>query len=167
MRPEADRPPRAPDSDRFLLGIVVGSIALVLAGIAAVFFVGRPRPAQTLDPNSPAGVVQAYVEAVRAGDRDRAYDLLSRSARTDVRREAYRERFPTTAGSGDTGTRIIIEPISETGDAAEVKVTISRFAARTDPFSSGTYHRDLTVRLVREDGAWRINQPAEPYQFTY
>ena len=164
---ETDRPPRAPGVDRFLLGIVVGSIGLVLVGVAAVFFVGRPRSAQPFDPNSPAGVVQAYVEAVRAGDRDRAYDLLSRSARADVQRDSYRQRFPTQSGSGDSNSRIVIEPISETGDAAEVKVTISRFAARSDPFSSGTYHRDMTVRLVREDGAWRINQPAEPYQYTY
>lgn len=164
---ETDRPPRAAGTDRFLIGIVVGSIALVLLGIAAVVFVGRPRPAETFDPSSPAGVVQAYVEAVRVGDRDRAYDLLSRSAQIDVRRDTYRERFPSPSGSGDTSTRIVIEPVSETGDDAEVKVTISRFATRSDPFSSGTYHRDVTVRLVREDGAWRINQPAEPYQFTY
>ncbi len=164
---ETERPPRAQGTDRFLLGIVAGSILLVLVGIGAVFFVGRPRPAQTFDPNSPAGVVQAYVEAIRAGDRDRAYELLSRSARAELQRDATRQRFPTPSDSEDTGRRIVIEPLSESGDAAEVKVTISRFATRSDPFSSGTYHRDMTVRLVREDGAWRISQPAEPYQYTY
>lgn len=164
---DTDRPPRAPGTDRFLLGIVAGSVTLVLVGIAAVFFVGRPRPTQTFDPSSPAGVVQAYVEAIRAGDRERAYDLLSRSARTEIQRDATRQRFPSASDSDDTGRRIVIEPISETGDTAEVKVTISRFATRSDPFSSGTYHRDLTVRLVREGGTWRISQPAEPYQYTY
>ena len=164
---ETDRPARAPGVDRFLLGIVVGSIALVLVGIAAVVFVGRPRPAQPFAPDSPAGVVQAYVEAIRAGDRDRALELMSRSARAEFQRDTTRQRFPTPSGSEDSGRRIVIEPISESGDAAELKVTISRFATRSDPFSSGTYHRDMTVRLVREDGAWRINQPAEPYQFTY
>ncbi|MDP8924960.1 MAG: ARC6/PARC6 family protein [Chloroflexota bacterium] len=162
-----DRSSRAPGADRFLLGIVVGSVALILVGIAAVFFLDRPRSAQAVDPISPAGVVQAYVEAIRAGDRDRAYDLLSRAARADLRRDTYRERFPSYSSTSDPGTRVVIEPVSETGDTAEVKVTISRFATRSDPFSAGTYHRDVTVRLVREDGAWRISQPAEPYHFTY
>jgi len=154
-------------TDRFLLGIVAGSVALVAIGIAAVFLVGRPRTTGTFDPASPAGIVQAYVEAFRAGDSERAYGLLSRSAQTSERRDQYRDRFPRYNESSDSGRRLVIEPVSEGADTAEVKVTISRFAARSDPFSAGTSHRDVTARLVREDGAWRISQPTEPYVFSY
>ena len=61
--------------------------------------------------------------------------------------------------------RIVVEPVTQTETTADVKVTISRFYARSDPFSSSTYHNDTTVRLIREDGAWRISQPIEPYRF--
>jgi len=165
---QMDRSPAAgAGTDRFLLGIVVGSIVLILVGIAAVFVAGRARPTQTFDPASPGGVVQAYVEAIRAGDRNRAYAQLSRTARAEWDRDTTRSRFPAASDPDRGGSRLIIDPRSESADAAEVKVTISRFSTSSDPFSSGSYHRDVTLRLVREDGAWRIDQPTEPYQLSY
>lgn len=159
----SERP--APGRDRFLLGIVAGSVVLILLGIAAVFVGGRPREGQRFDPATPGGVVQAYLEAVRAGDRERAYGYLSRSARADWDRDQTRTRLSPTSDSSRTGTRLVIDPRSESADAAEVKVTISRFSTSSEPFSSSTSHRDVTFRLVREDGAWRIDQPNEPRQF--
>jgi hypothetical protein len=161
----ADRLPRTPGADRFLIGIVAGAIALIAAGILAVAFVGRGQPGRTFDPASPAGAVQAYVEAIRAGDRDRAYAMLSRSAQADTRNQSYRERFPSPSDPRGRSARVLIEPVSESGDVAEVRVTVSRFSARSDPFSTNTYHNETVVRLVREDGAWKIDRPIEPYVF--
>ena len=68
--------------------------------------------------------------------------------------------------SEDERVRIVVEPVSITDAAAEVKVTISHFNARSDPFSSSTWHRDVTARLVREDGAWKISQPPLAYEIS-
>jgi hypothetical protein len=160
-----DRLPRAPGADRFLIGIVVGAVALIVAGILAVVLVGRGGPSQAFDPSSPAGTVQAYVEAIRAGDRDRAYAMLSRAAQTDTRGQSFRDRFPSPSDSRGRSNRVLIEPIGESGNAAEVRVTVSRFSARSDPFSTGAYHNETVVRLVREDGAWKIDRPIDPYSF--
>ena len=135
---------------------------LVVAAIVAVFLFGRARPAPPADPNSPAGVAQTYIEAVRAGDMTRARTYLTREARAQA--EA-RDRQDTYRPSRDDNVRIVVETTSTTESTAEVKVTISRFYARSDPFSSNSSHRDVTLKLVREDGAWRISQPIEPYTF--
>jgi hypothetical protein len=146
--------------DRFLLAIVAGTILLVVASIVVVFAFGRARPSPPADPNSPAGVVHAYVDAVRAGDQERARSYLTREARAQA---LARDRQDTYRPSRDDNVRIVVEPVTTTDTTADVKVTISRFYARSDPFSSNTSHYDVTVKLIREDGNWRISQPIEPY----
>jgi hypothetical protein len=63
--------------------------------------------------------------------------------------------------------RILIEPVEVGADHARVKVTVSSFSARSEPFSTGTYHNEVDVRLVRENGQWRISTPTEPFPFLY
>jgi hypothetical protein len=156
------RRPAAPGHDRFLLAIVAGALLLVVVGVVVVVPFGRPRPAPPADPSSPAGVVQQYVEAVRAGDLERARGYLTREARAQV--EA-RDRSSPYRPSVDDNARIVVDTVSTTDTTAEVKVAISRFYARSNPFSSSTSHYDVPVRLIREDGAWRISQPVDPYPF--
>jgi hypothetical protein len=157
-----DSPASAPaPPDRFLLGIVVGAVALIVLGIGVVLALGgRPTPPPP-DPASPVGVVHAYVEALRAGDVERARALLSQAARAELDRD--RVPFSRCYEPGGVERRILIEPVEMEAERASVRVTISTFAARTEPFSSSTYHREVEVRLVREGGQWRIAQPVEPF----
>ena len=154
---------QAPGQDRFLLAIVAGTILLVVVSIVVVFLFGRARTAPPPDPNSPAGVVHAYVEAVRAGEMEQARSYLTRTARAQAE---SRDRQDSYRPPRDENVRIVVETVSSTETAADVKVTISRFYARSDPFSSSTSHYDVTVKLIREDGVWRISQPIEPYSFS-
>jgi hypothetical protein len=63
--------------DRFLIAIAAGAVALIVVGIiVAALGIGRGQTV-TLDPRTPDGAVQSYVEALRAGDLERAYGLLS------------------------------------------------------------------------------------------
>jgi hypothetical protein len=165
MAQESSQPrPPAPalGADRFLLAIVAGTIVLVVVAILAVFLFGRWRTAPPADPDSPAGVVQSYVEAVRSGEIERSRTLLTREARTQAEARDRQNAYPSSTPRTDN-LRIVVQTVSTTDTHAEVKVTLSRFYARSDPFSSGTSRYDLTVRLIREDGAWRITQPIEPY----
>ena len=160
-------PPPSPTAagrgpDRFLLAIAGGAIILILISIVVVFMTRSPRPTPPADPASIVGVVQGYVEATRAGDAEKARSYLTRAARTESELPANRNLYQA---SSDRDVRIIVEAVSETETTAEAKVTISRFYARSDPFSSNTYHRTVTVTLLREDGQWRISQPISPYQF--
>jgi len=163
----AERASNARSTDRFLVGIVIGSVVLIVVGVLVAQLAGRNQPTRAADPSSPVGVVEAYLEALRAGDADRAYSYLSRSAQASTPRDRYLERFPRFGPPSQTSTRVLIEPVSVEGDSAEVKVTVSRFNSGGAPFSTNTYHQDYTIRLVREDGAWKVAQPAEPYALIY
>jgi hypothetical protein len=157
-------PPAASRSgpDRFLLAIVGGVILLIVISIVVVFMTRSPQPVPPADPASIVGVVQGYVEAARAGDGEKARSYLTREARAQAESQANRNQYHP---ANDDNVRIIVEATSETESAAEAKVTVSRFYARSDPFSSSTSHRTVTVRLIREDGQWRITQPLASYQF--
>src|SRR5688572_15671799 len=159
----AQEPRQAPGQDRFLLAIVAGTILLVVVSVAVVFLFGRARTSSPPDPNIPAGVVHAYVEAVRAGEMERARSYLTRAARAQA---GSRDRQDSYRPPRDDNVRIVVETVSSSETAADVKVTTSRFYARSDPFSSSTSHYDVTVKLIREDGVWRISQPIEPYSFS-
>jgi hypothetical protein len=151
----------ATGQDRFLLAIVAGTLLLVLVSIAVVFAFGRGRPTLPADPSSPAGVTQAYIEAVRAGDADKARSYLTRQALDEFNRQT---RISPLRPTADEHLRIVVETTSVTDTSAEVKVTVSRFYTRSDPFSSGTSHQDVIARLVREDGVWKLSQPPQPYE---
>ena len=170
IAPPPPTPPAAPPpvpaaggQDRFLLAIVGGTLLLVLVSVIIVFTVGRARPAPNVDPNSPAGVVQSYVEAIRAGDVEKARGYLTRQAQID---SDTRQRQNPLRPNPDDRMRIVVETVSATDTTADVKLTISHFYGRNDPFSAGTSHRDTTVRLVREDGVWKISQPPQAYELT-
>ncbi len=159
-----DSPASSLGQDRFLLAIIVGAVALIVLGIVAVWAAGRTPPPAPTDPDSAVGVVQAYVAALRAGDFERAETYLTRSARESLSREpSVRPLRP--AQPPDTEQRAVIEPVQIGPETAEVRVTISTFTAHTEPFSTSTSHRKMTVHLIQEDGAWRISQPIAPYLF--
>ncbi len=153
-------PTAEPGRDRFLIGIVVGTLLLIVVSVIVVFMLGRTRTAPPADTSTPAGVVQAYIEALRLGEVDRSRTYLTREARADA--EA-RDKTNTYRPTPQNNVRIVVEQVSVSETRAEVKVTTSRFYASSDPFSSGSSHYDTTVNLVREDGAWKITQPFETY----
>ncbi|MGE3273437.1 MAG: hypothetical protein AB7P40_32180 [Chloroflexota bacterium] len=150
-------------SDRFLLAIVIGAVLLIVLGVAVVLLNRKPAATPPADPASVNGVVQRYVEAMRAGDLDTARSLMTSEARADSQSRDGQNPYRASA---DDNVRIIVETASQTETTAEAKVTISRFYARSDPFSSNTSHRTVTVKLLREDGEWRVSLPTSPYSFS-
>lgn len=144
------------------MAIVGGTIVLVLLSIAVVAIFGRSRPAQPADPNSPAGVAQAYVEAVRNGELERSRGYLTREAVA----QTQRDRPTNFAVSSDDNVRIVIDTVSATDTTAEVRVTVTRFYPRSGPFSSSSTYRDIRIRMIREDGSWKITQPLDFYSFS-
>ena len=154
----------AAGQDRFLLAIVAGTLLLVVIGVVVVFMFGRTRAAPPTDPNSPSGIVHSYVEAVRAGDFDRARGFLTASARADFDR---RTQNSSVRPSSNDRVRIVVETRSTTETTAQVGVTLSHFYIRSDPFSSNTSHRTLAASLIREDGVWKMSQPLLPYELSW
>jgi hypothetical protein len=143
--------------DRFTWGIVAGVLLLVIIALAGVTLL--QRQAAPPDLTRPDGVVRAYVEAIDSGHPDRAWDLLAAPGRADVTRDEFIRR--ATSLSQRPPGRVAIERVDVEGDVARVEV--SRTFGEGPLFGPSIPIERTTVRLVQEQGEWRIEVPPEPW----
>jgi hypothetical protein len=138
--------------DRILL-VLLGVIGLlVVVALAVVFSRGGPEP---LDEASPAGVVQRYSNAVIDGDTAAAEPHLTASARSQCRGTYSGE--PRLA-------RVVLISTTERAERATVRVSIVQSSQGNGPFGPSEYEMEDAFTLVKEVGAWKIEQA--PYPLT-
>lgn len=119
-----------------------GALLLVLA-VAGIFAATR-EPAE-LDPHTPAGVVQQYVQAVMAGDNDLASDFLAASSVCDA---GDLDRTYV-----DPASRIDLLSTSIDGNRAHVRIAVQ---IPTGELMQSNWTDERTIRLERMDETWRI-----------
>lgn len=145
--------------DRTLLLIGAGILALVVVAAAVVLLLGSREPT-TFPADSPEGVVQRHLAAFEDGDYEAAYAFFSADVQSDVDLETY-ERTAREYGGylGDTSRRILFDRTDVEGDLARVHLTVEEYYGG-GPFGGGeTYRSEREIRLIREDGAWKIDDP--------
>lgn len=136
-------------NDRFLMGIVVGVVLLVIISFAVVLW--EPLPSYRPD-DTPEGVVHNYLLALQRQDYERAYSYLSPDLihypvdlaefREDV------EEWPWVLGLDDDVT-LVVEPARILGDhQAVVKVQETIFISN-GLFDTNQYTRPFSVLLER------------------
>lgn len=131
----------------WLLPVLAGVVLLALA-LLALF-----REPLELDPNTPEGTVQAFLQAVSDGDFATAHGLLSAEIRgkCDVSDIFIDEGdFSATLGS-----------VEEVGDSVRIDVTL-RFP-NTGGLGGGYSYSPGPYTLDMEDGAWVISDVPWPY----
>ncbi len=136
--------------DRFLVGILVGIVVLIIAALL-VFFSRQNR--QTYGPeDAPEGVVHNYVLAVLNKDYPKAYSYLA-----DLENKPSYDNFRHSFASGALNTAnagVKLGQVEVTGQDATVDVSMVYTSG--DPFS--TQPNNLGVaQLVRQGGAWKIS----------
>lgn len=133
----------------------VPAIAVVVIAVLSV--IALTRSPVELDPESPEGTVQAYLQAIADDDYVAAHALLSQEIRsdcspTDIANNVYYETFNAVLGD-----------VVEVGDQMTVEASIQFGSAALDPGSDGYYEQFI---LIRENGDWVITSDPWPY-FTY
>ena len=146
---------------RFTWAIVIGVLALVIVSI--VLAATLDRTGAPPDPSTPEGVALAYALAVQRGDPEDAWELLASSVKSQTTRDRFLVRASDLRGTYERA-RLSFENVRVEGDTARLELV------RTYPASggllgvgSGSYSNRNTVRLVREEGDWRISAPPEPF----
>jgi hypothetical protein len=141
--------------ERTILAIGGGILALVGAAVIIVLVFGSPDP-EEFPPDSPEGTVQRYLRAVHDGDADTARAMLSERAEREMPAESF-ERGYYCPSSTSTGRRVRIARVDRGEQRSTVYLSIQRTSGSGLSFNRSTYEQ--SVRLVREDGVWKIDDP--------
>lgn len=148
-------------ADRPLVFIGAAIVALVVVSALVVILIGG-REASSFRADSPEGVVQAYLTAFEDGDYETAHATFSAAVRDEMPIDEY-ERAVREYGAGypidGSSRRVLFDRTTDDGERAAVHLTVEEFYGGGGPFGGGdTYRSPREVSLVREDGAWRIDQ---------
>ena len=147
-------------SDRSVLAIAGAIGATVVAAVLIVVVLGD-RPAASFPPDSPEAAVQGFLAAWDDRDYDAAYGFFSADVRQRVRLEEYRQ-VARDQGSytypGDERRRVEIQRVDIQGKRADVYLSIEHFYGGGGPFGNGGYTSTSIVHLVREKGAWKLDE---------
>jgi hypothetical protein len=141
-----------PTAGLVVLAAIVASIAIALVLVLAV-----PKEPATYAPGSPEAAFQTFYQAFEAGDVDGAHALFSAEIKRQLTLTEYR-RFETEQGwQRDEDRRLILLSTDVTGDRANLHLRIDSFYPGGLGASRNSQER--TIRLVREDGVWLIDEP--------
>ena len=147
-------------NDRFLIGIVIGVILLVV--IATILVLIRSQGEEYTADDDPAGVVHNYFLAIQRKEFEKAYDYLA----DDLEAKPDLDKFIRTV---DQNTRYEAESslqIGETniaGDRARVEVSITTYHGG-GPFERSSYSTPDVAHLKQfPNGQWKITGYPYPY----
>jgi hypothetical protein len=130
------------------------ALALILAVIVALRLATAAPVA--LPQDTPAGAFQAYLAAYRDGPLETAYEAFSARVQRQMTFDEF-DRVATSWRRDQIGRqRIVLEGVKKRGDRATLRL---RVETAGDPglFGRGGYDWETEIRLVRERGAWRID----------
>lgn len=143
---------------RGLVLIAVAILVLLAGTVAVVLVAGGPRDPQ-LEPGSPEAVIHEYLTAYDAGDLELAHTFFSARVREAWDLDAYRRSVdmrPVPGRDHGPSRRVLFDRTDVSGDDARVRLTVEEFYG--DGLSGDTYRSTREVRMIREDGSWRIDQ---------
>jgi hypothetical protein len=154
----SDSSPTTSAADRGLLLIGGAIVAIVAVTVAVVLVLGQ-RGEPNLEPGSPEAALHAYLAAHENGDHELAYAAFSQDVTEAWSLEEYEEAVDAYGGfTGEAPSRrVLFDRADVDGDEARVHLTIEEFYG--DGLSGDAYRTPRVVRMVREDGAWRIDEP--------
>ncbi|MGN6578342.1 MAG: hypothetical protein ACTHKG_21915 [Nocardioides sp.] len=126
-----------------ILAVVLGVIAVV--AVVAVVLATNREP-QTYDRGTPQGVVQAYLEAVVAGDNTEAAGYLAPGGACDIE--------DLDRSSAPDGIRVVMRDTQVDGDRAQVEVDV--VTSSDDLFGGSEWSERHTFRLGKDGQDWRV-----------
>ena len=137
-------------SNRILAWAGIG-VAVLLAVATVLNLTGT----SDLDPDSPEGVVQLFVNAALDGDEEEALGFLTPELRDACEAELFQPHF-----SEQTARVALIERRLD-GDIAHIEVRVTE--GSYDLFDSYDYSHDESFTLTLSAEGWRVTEQTWPW----
>jgi hypothetical protein len=144
---------------RLTLGIGLGLVLLVAIGIGVALIAGRVQTQPDLSTRE--GVTLAYELDIQRGEADAAWNLLTAEAQSGTTRQEFLARAAGLRRGGDV--RFSVENVRIEGDTAHLDVVRVVSTSGFLGLGGGSFTTRSPVTLVRENNAWRISVPSDPY----
>jgi len=142
-------------TDKFLIGIVAGSLLLVIVAFAITL--ARPAPTYRTE-DTPEGVAHNYLLALQQDEVARAYGYLSPTlAGYPANENAFARHIDDQSWMFRRAedVTLAVDSAKVSGDRATVQVRESRFRGG-GLFDSSQSTTTFDVTLERQGGAWKI-----------
>lgn len=157
MRGSEHAVPATSSSYRGLIVIGAGILALLVVVVTLVLAMDTAAHPE-FEPGTPEAALGDYLADFEAGDFTAAYMRFSGSVREQWEPGAYRVAARSSRLSTDRSTRrVLVEGSDVDGDVALVRMTFETFLS--NGLDSETVRDSRAIRMVREDGVWRIDEP--------
>jgi len=140
-----------------VIGVGIGVVALL--AVAAVTFSAAQDPGQ-FPADSPQAALQEYLQAFEDEDYEAAYSSFSAEVQRQMSLEEF-ERAATEYGMYATESRrVLYDGIDqvETDGVEQATLQLAVEVSYGDVLFADRYSYPTEVRMVREDGTWRIDQ---------
>jgi len=136
--------------------LVVGGAIVALVVLALVVVLAVPRQPTTYAAGTPEAAFQAFYKAWEDGDLEAAYGHLSSNVARDLTLAEYRRLDAEQSWQRDQDRRLVLMGADVSGERATLHIRIDE---RAGGLGGDRVSSERSVRLVREDDAWRIDQP--------
>ena len=143
--------------------IIFGTIIGALVIVAVILVLTAKNNTSLLAENSPEGVVQRYVLALKDGDFQTAYTYLSNTAQASM---PYSTWKPIPPSPGNPTWQATIGKATIHGTAATVNVNVDKFYPSSG-LNSSSSSQTLVFQLIKQNDGWKINQPDYIWGFFY
>jgi hypothetical protein len=147
-----DRPRGRAPLPRAILFVGIGLLALV--GVAIVAAAVLSRPVDHYPADSPEGTFQRYLNAHEEDRVDEAYGFFSARVQRTMSLENYRRATWDQARYQEDGHRLVLHEVDVRGERATLHVRVEE---SDGGLFGGGYEWDEQIRMVREDGEWRVD----------
>jgi hypothetical protein len=142
---------------RFPRSVVLTGVAIVaLIVVALVVAVARPNRTIEYPAGSPEAAFQAFYTAWQDGDLETAYGYFSPSVTAGMTLTEYERADSSQSWAREQGRRVVLLGAEIDGERATVHVRVDEF------YQEGVgerYTSTYTVALVRDGGAWLVDEP--------
>ena len=158
---QQEPPPSAPIQpmqrmNRHVVGLAVAVLAVAVMALAVL--ASASHPATRFASGTPEGAFQSYLHAWEANDLDAAYATFSQRVRTGLSVDEYRRTARGYDTGADRGRRVVLLDSQVRGDQATIDLRVDQASGGGLFGAQSVWSRTITVDLVRENGAWRLDQ---------